>query len=77
MKEMAGCPGWYSWAGYAVIPARKQALGQGTVCNDDAALRLGEWQQILLCRAGDEAIRDLIAQYPAAQRGFGRAPSAE
>jgi hypothetical protein len=58
-----------------VVAAGQQALRQRAVGDHDPAGPGGERQQVLLGRAISEAVADLVAQHPAAQRLLGAPPA--
>jgi hypothetical protein len=57
------------------VPARQQPLGQRAVGDHDAAVRCRERQQITLGLPVHEAVGDLVAEDPAAERLLGGAPA--
>ena len=60
-----------------VVPAGEEALRQRAVGDDHAAGLLRERQQVLLGRAVDQAVADLVAEHPAAERRLGDLPAAQ
>ena len=61
----------------AVVSAGQQPVRERAVGDDDAAVRPRVRQQLLLGRAVHEAVGDLVAQHPGAERVLGLAPAVE
>ena len=60
-----------------VVLAGEQALRERAVGDDDPAVRLGVRHQVAFWPAVGEAVPDLVAQHPGAERVFGRDPAAQ